>query len=341
MKKINIGIIGTGAIVERRHAPEYSNNTNAEIAGFCDMNLQRAEEFAQKYGGKAYQDYRDMIKDPSIDAVVVCTSNSTHAQISIDALTNGKHVLCEKPMATTLEDCLAMKKAAEENNVKLMIAHNQRFTFPHQKAKEIIDNGSLGKVLWFSTNLAHPGPENFSVEKKATWYLSKSNSGFGVLTDLGIHKTDLLMWLLGERITEVSCMAGTFDKKLENGEFIDTYDNAVSTLKTENGIIGAMVNSYTNYGDWNNRTEIYLTGGVIKVHHNEAYPLEIITKDGERTIYPAEEGIVNSRINDAFVECIVRDTEAAVTAEQAINAMKVVLALNEANVNMKSVKIDY
>lgn len=340
MKKVNIGIIGTGAIVEKRHAIECFRNEKINLVAFCDLNLERAQELANKYDALAYSDYNEMLKNPDIDAVIVCTSNSTHASISIEAMKNGKHVLCEKPMAMSLEECNEMIKVAKENNVKLMVAHNQRFTYAHSKAKEILDKKELGDVLWFSTTLAHPGPEYFSVQKNNTWYLNKKNSGFGVLSDLGIHKADLLMWLLGEKIIEVNCMAGTLDKKDNEGNLIDIPDNAMSLLKTERGILGTMANSYTNYGDWNNATFIYCTNGVMKIHHDITYPLEIITRDKKRTLYK-DEGEIDSKISEKFVEAIIEDKIEPVTAEEARNAMKLIISLNEAAKNKQTIKIEY
>ena len=149
-----------------------------------------------------------------------------------------------------------------------------------------------------------------------------------------------MLWLLGEKIVEVSCMADTLDKRNSNGNLIDIPDNAVSILRTESGILGTMVNSYTNYGDWNNATFIYCTKGVMKIHHDNNYPLEIITRDKKRTLYK-DEGEIDSKISDKFVDAIINDEGEAVTAEQARNAMKLVISLNESSKNKQFIKIEY
>ena len=124
MKKI--GIIGCGRIAQERHIPEYAENPDAELAGFYDINMERAAKLADKY-------------DPKIDAVSVCAANSAHAEITIAALKAGKHVLCEKPMGVTYEECKSMTEAARESGKYLMIGQNQRLAKAHVKAKELLE----------------------------------------------------------------------------------------------------------------------------------------------------------------------------------------------------------
>ena len=113
---MKVGIIGCGKIAQVRHIPEYLDNPQAEIAGYYDFNLERAKELADRFGGKAYETVEDLLADPEIDAVSVCAANNAHAEVTIKALNAGKHVLCEKPMATTIEDCEAMVKASDDNH---------------------------------------------------------------------------------------------------------------------------------------------------------------------------------------------------------------------------------
>ena len=183
---INIGIIGCGKITQVRHLPEYAENPQAHLTGLYDINQSRAEELTRKYGGKAYSSIEEMLTDPEIDAVSVCTSNATHAQITIQALEAGKHVLCEKPMATTLKDCEAMAAAAKKNGKHLMIGHNQRLAEAHALGKKLIDQGIIGRILTFRTSFGHSGPETWSVDSgKNVWFFDKnagvygSNGGFG------------------------------------------------------------------------------------------------------------------------------------------------------------------
>ena len=144
---IRIGIIGCGKIAQVRHLPEYAANPHVELAGYYDLNTQRAQEMAAQYGGKVYDSYFDLLNDPSIDAVSICVENRSHAEITTYALYAGKHVLCEKPMAVTLAECESMVAAAERNGKHLMIGHNMRFDPVHRKAKELLDGGIIGDIV--------------------------------------------------------------------------------------------------------------------------------------------------------------------------------------------------
>ena len=177
-----IGIIGCGKIAQVRHIPEYAENPHAQLAGFYDLNTQRAAELAAQYGAKAYESAEAMLADPSIDAVSVCVANHAHAPITIAALKAGKHVLCEKPMATTLEECEEMVKTARETGKFLMIGHNQRLAKAHAVAKELIDQGMIGRIITFRTTFGHGGPETWSVDPgKNTWFFDKNKAAMGAM----------------------------------------------------------------------------------------------------------------------------------------------------------------
>ena len=132
--------------------------------------------------------------------------------LTIAALRAGKHVLCEKPMATTLADCEAMAAAARESGKFLMIGQNQRLTKAHQKARQLVADGVLGDILTFRTTFGHGGPETWSVDPgKNTWFFDKSKAAMGAMADLGIHKTDLIQYLLGQTVVEATAKVTTLE----------------------------------------------------------------------------------------------------------------------------------
>ena len=225
MSTLKVGVIGCGSIAYYRHLPEYHANKKVEIVAVCDIDAVRAEKVAMQYGAQAFSDYKEVLKLAEIDAVSVCIPNYLHAPVSIDALNAGKHVLCEKPMATSKEEAEAMIKAAKTNEKTLMIAHNQRFVASHQTAKQIIDSGKLGKIYSFKTTFGHPGPEAWSVDGADSWFFNKKQAFIGAMGDLGVHKSDLMRYLLGE-FTEVGAFIETSAKK--NTE-VD--DNAICILR--------------------------------------------------------------------------------------------------------------
>ena len=145
-----------------------------------------------------------LLEDPNVDAVSICSANTSHAQIAVAALEAGKHVLCEKPMATTLEDCERMVSAAKKSGKKLMIDQNQRLAGAHVKARELIEQGEIGSVITFATAFRHGGPETWSVDPgQSTWFFDKKRAAMGAMADLGVHKTDLIQYLIGQTVDEV------------------------------------------------------------------------------------------------------------------------------------------
>lgn len=338
---MKIGIIGCGAITRFRHAPECDSNPNIEIAGFFDLVMDRAQELVERYGGRIYSTYEDMLMDETVDGVIVCTSNATHAEVTIKSLRAGKHVLCEKPLATIIEDGIAMDKAAKEAGKLLMIAQNQRMDIAHVKAKEIINSGELGKVISFKTEFSHSGPENWGVDKtKNTWFFNKNAAILGAMGDLGVHKIDLMRWMLEEEFVSISAIVGAFDKKDSDGEPIGVDDNAICLLTTNNGIVGTVTASWSNYGLVDNSTKIYCTKGVIKIYETPQYGIEVLMKNGESIQYklPAQP---RSGIVDAFADAVVKGKESPISAGDAVKTLKVIFAALEASKSGNRLSIEY
>ncbi|MCJ8007718.1 Gfo/Idh/MocA family protein [Lederbergia wuyishanensis] len=327
MSKLKVAVVGCGSIARYRHLPEYAANDQVELVAVCDIVEDRAKEMAEQYGAKAYTDYKTMLDEADVDVVSVCTPNYLHAPVSIDALNAGKHVLCEKPMATSEEDALAMIEAAKNNNKKLMIAHNQRFVPSHEKARELIENGEVGKIYGFRTAFGHPGPEGWSIDGKDSWFFRKEEAFIGAMGDLGVHKTDLMRYLLGEEFVEVGAFVEAGAKK---DSTVD--DNAVCVLKSESGIIGTLAASWA-YQKEDNSTVIYGEKGVIRLEDDPEYSLIVHYRNGETKnfdlgkIQSNEEGGQNStRVIENFVNSIVNDTEPPINGEEGMKSLKVVLA---------------
>jgi predicted dehydrogenase len=334
---IKVGIIGCGKIAQVRHIPEYAANPNTEVYGFYDINLARAEELAQQYGGKAFASYDELLADPAIEAVSVCAANHVHAEITIAALKAGKHVLCEKPMAVTLPECEAMVAAAKESGKYLMIGQNQRLAKAHAKAKELIERGAIGKVLTFRTIFGHGGPETWSVDPgKNTWFFDKTKAAMGAMADLGIHKTDMIQYVLGSKIVKTQAVLTTLDKRDATGGLIGVDDNAICIYQMENGVIGTMTASWTYYAAEDNTTVIYGTKGELRLYDDPKYSVQQINADGTRIDYQIDQIQTNdnqtaSGIIDLFVDCLVEQKEPEISGENVLHAMKAVFASIESS----------
>ena len=334
---IRVGIIGCGKIAQVRHIPEYVANPNVELYGFYDINQTRTEELAKKYGGKAFASYEELLADETIEAVSVCAANHVHAEITIAALKAGKHVLCEKPMAVTLSECEAMVAAAEESGKYLMIGQNQRLAKAHAKAKELIEQGAIGKVLTFRTIFGHGGPETWSIDPGSNvWFFDKTKAAMGAMADLGIHKTDMIQYVLGSKIVKTQAVLTTLDKKDATGSLIGVDDNAICIYQMENGIIGTMTASWTYYAAEDNTTVIYGTKGELRLYDDPKYSVQQINADGTRIDYQIDQIQTNdnqtaSGIIDLFVDCLVEKKEPEISGANVLHAMKAVFASIESS----------
>lgn len=343
---IEVGIIGCGKIAQVRHIPEYQQNEDAKLVGYYDFNLERAKELAERYGGRAYESVEAMLEDPEIDAVSVCVANNAHAEISMKALNAGKHVLCEKPMATTMEDCESMVITAKENGKFLMIGQNQRLAKAHVKAKELLAQGVIGKVLTFRTTFGHGGPETWSIDPgKASWFFDKKRAAMGAMADLGIHKTDLIQYLLDTKVTETFAAVTTLDKRDAGGNLIGVDDNAICVYKMENGVIGTMTASWTFYGKEDNSTVLYGTEGIMEIYADDVYSIKVTLKDGSRICYDIDRIQTNdnqtkSGIIDAFVEAVRDGKEPAISGSSVLSAMRAVFGSLESAEKGKIIQVD-
>lgn len=331
---MKVGIIGCGKIAEVRHAPEYHENPHCLLAGYYNHTREKAEALARQYGGTVY-DSVEALLDSDIDAVSVCTSNNSHASIAIQAMRAGKHVLCEKPMAISLEECEAMVETSRKTGKMLMIALNQRLAKAHVKAREILASGELGEILTFETHFSHPGPEGWT-GKANSWFFDKKTAQFGVMADLGVHKTDLLYYLTGKKIVKTMAMLSTMDKRYPDGQLVDVDDNAIALYTLENGAVGTMHVSWTNYGAEDNSTKIYCQGGVLRMYDDPRYSLILERKDGTVVPYQLDQLTSNkdqtsgertsTGVIDAFAEAVVTGCPPAISGESALHAMKVIFA---------------
>lgn len=343
---VKIGIIGCGKIAQVRHIPEYVANPHVHLEGLFDINGDRAGELAVQYGCKAYGSYEELLADPEIEAVSVCVANNAHAEISIAALKAGKHVLCEKPMAVTLEECEAMVRTARECGKYLMIGQNQRLAKAHRKAKELIAQGAIGKVLTFRTIFGHGGPETWSVDPgKDVWFFDKKKAAMGAMADLGIHKTDLIQYITGQKVVETQAVLTTLDKRDATGGLIGVDDNAICIYRLEGGAIGTMTASWTYYAAEDNTTVIYGTKGMLRLYDDPVYSVQLFTADGEKVMYEIDQIQTNdnqtkSGIIDLFVESLVEKKEPEISGESVLSAMRAVFGSIESSECGCAVKVN-
>ncbi|MGV3487564.1 MAG: Gfo/Idh/MocA family protein [Tuberibacillus sp.] len=340
MDKIRVGVIGCGSIARFRHLPEYAAHPNVDIAAVCDSSAARSNEIARQYGAEAYTDYEQLLKNNEIDAISVCLPNYLHAPVTIAALNAGKHVLCEKPMATSREEAEAMIQAAKENGKRLMIAHNQRFVASHQKAKQLLESGELGKVYSFKTTFGHRGPEGWSIDGADSWFFNKEQALIGALGDLGVHKADLIRYLLGE-VSEVAAFVQTSAKANTNVD-----DNAVCVLKMENGAIGTLTASWSYVAGEHNATIIFTEKAVLRLEDDPDASFIAEYADGKVERFQLgkiqtndEGGQSTSHVIDHFIDSVLNNKTPLITGEEGMKSLNVILAALESSETGRFVKV--
>ncbi|MCL2500410.1 MAG: Gfo/Idh/MocA family oxidoreductase [Defluviitaleaceae bacterium] len=205
---MKVAIIGCGTIANGEHIPAYLKNKDAEIAYFCDILPERAEKAVEEYGcGKAVTDYREVLADPEVVAVSICTPNKGHAEIAIAAMRAGKHVLCEKPAARTYAEALEMQKTQHETGMTLNIGVVNRFNKAVNLIKERIDAGELGEVYHVYVSFR----AFRSIPGLGGAFTTKAIAGGGALIDWGVHFLDIVMYCCGD--PKVHTVSGeTFSK---------------------------------------------------------------------------------------------------------------------------------
>lgn len=241
--KIGFSIIGTG-MWAGTHARACKANPHVEIVGLADIREGAAESFARAHGldVPTFADYRKLLAMDGLDAVIIVTPNNVHAPISIAAAEAGKHILCQKPMATTLADAEAMVAAVEKAGVRGMVAYTKRFFKTSPFLQYILRSEDLGHVyhiraFYFQNWLSNPAIPRI-------WRLQREMSGTGVLGDLGAHVIDLVRYLVGEDIVRVTAMMKTFVTErpsLTDGkkkETVDVEDAVMFGAEFENGAMG-------------------------------------------------------------------------------------------------------
>lgn len=328
MTMINIAVIGCGSIAKHRHLPEYAQNEHVNIVAVCDIVETRVKTMAEQYGARSYTDYTELLAQEQVDAVSVCLPNALHAPVSIAALDAGAHVLCEKPMATSKEEADQMIEAAKRNGKKLMIGHNQRFVPSHEKAKQLIASGEAGKIYSFRTAFGHGGPEAWSADGAESWFFRKKDAFIGAMGDLGVHKADLLRYILGEEFVDV---AGFIANNAKENITVD--DNAVCILRSESGVIGTLAASWAYKPQEDNSTIIYGEKATLRLEDDPEHSLIVQYATGEVVKYQLgkiqsneEGGQSNSHVIDHFIEAIVTDTEPLINGEEGKRSLEIILA---------------
>ena len=229
------GLIGCGRIASR-HAQSISELGDARLVAVADVVASRAERYAKEYQADAYVDYRRLLERRDIDVVTICTPSGMHAQMAIDAMQVGKHVIVEKPMALKLEDADRMIATAKSLGVKLCVVLQNRYNPPMQDLRRVIDEGRLGKLLLGNATVRWYRPQEYYEDG---WHGTWEMDG-GALMNQSIHHIDALQWLMGE-VESVFAYTATLAHKMQ------AEDTGVAVIRFKSGAIGSVEGSTVTF----------------------------------------------------------------------------------------------
>lgn len=226
MEKAKIGVIGLGGVAQVVHLPTLAKLNNVEVVSVCEINQNRLNTVADKFGVKErYKDHQIMLEKSDIDAVIIATPTNTHKDVAIDCLNAGKDVLVEKPLARSYDEAKSIVDAAKKNNRKLMVGMNLRFRPDAMLLRSLINSGEIGTPYYVRAGWIK---RQSSAEK---WFTKKEQSGGGVILDLGIHLIDLSLWVLGyPEIESVSTQSYSHNTK-------NVEDTSISFIKCKNSSV--------------------------------------------------------------------------------------------------------
>lgn len=349
---VKVGIIGSGLIARLAHAPGYQN-AGAEIVATADIVGERAKKLAEDFSiAHTFTDYRDLLARPDIEAVSVCVPNHLHKEVTIAALQAGKHVLCEKPMAMTVQEAKDMLQASQKAGKILMLGFNNRFRSDVQRLKKAIDRGELGEIYYAKTGYIRRRGTPFG------WFTVKEESGGGPVIDLGVHVIDMTRYLMGNP-KPVSVMAATYQKfghytlmdtdawcssdvkeGRRSGEEFDVEDLATALIRFDNGATIVVEASWaSNIGE---RDSVYASLCGDKAGAQLTPELTVFSEqDGMLTDKKINTVAKNSHAEEVkhFVACVKDGTTPISTAQHGVEIQQILNAIYESAKLGRSVEI--
>ena len=254
MQRTKVAILGAGFISEIHLESYHRFIPEAEVVAVYARNPDKAKEFAEKHHiAKWYTDVDKLINESQCEIVDICLPNFLHADACIKAAQAGKHIIIEKPLAITLEECDAMIDACKKANVKLMYAEELCFAPKYERVRHLVKEGAVGDVYMLKQSEKHSGPHT-------DWFYDINLAGGGVLMDMGCHAMQWFRWMLGnvKAKSVYASMSTVYHKQRTKGE-----DNSVVIVEFENGVTAVAENSWAKHGGMDDKSEVHGSGGVI------------------------------------------------------------------------------
>jgi len=346
MSTVKVGVIGLG--MGAGHLKSFEAAEQAEVVAICDLDEARLnKQAAGRPHVKTFTDYKEMLAMEGLQAVSIALPNYLHAPVTIDALRAGKHVLCEKPMAMNAQQAQEMKAVAEQEGRILMMHFNMRYSPLARSLKRLADSGAIGDVYHVATTYTrrdgYPGLGR-GLTGHGAWFTQKDKSGGGPLIDLGVHRIDFALWLIGYP-RPVAASGQTYDwmarRKFRAPEVkFDCEDFSTGMIRFENGCTMYAVASWDGYQKSGGELtmKIYGTEGAIFQEGSEAWLCRV--ENGVPTTSAIEPMDSKATCESDFVDSIAEGKEPPATAGHGVIVSKILDALYESSETAKEVRIE-
>lgn len=319
MKKLNVGIIGAGRIGQVHAKSITYHIPQAKIVAISDIYYEGAKKVAESLGiPNAYEDYHEILNNPEIDAVLICSSTDTHADIAVEAAEAGKHIFCEKPVDLTVAKIKKVIAAVEKAGVKLQIGFNRRYDHNFAEIKRLANDGKLGKLQTIKITSRDPEPPSIDYVKV---------SG-GIFLDMTVHDFDMARFIGGEVEEVYANAAVTVDEAIGEAGDVDT---ALIALKFKNGAIGVIDNCRKACYGYDQRLEVFGTGGQASAANDTPTNVSYINENGNMTdkpLYFFLERYMQSFTDEMteFINAVQNDELTKTTVNDGLEALRLGLA---------------
>jgi len=319
MSTVTVGLLGGGGIVDAHIRGYRSYAELIEVVAVADVVAETAHRRAAELGAAAYTDFRQMIAEAEFDAVDICLPHHLHAEAIVTAAQAGKHILCEKPLCLTVEQASQVQQTVSAAGVTLMCAHNQLYLPVVAKAKELLDEGVLGRVYEVRTtdsfyNDFHP--------ESMGWRASVATSGGGELMDTGYHPTYLMLHFAGASPVEATALLSQHRLSFMEGE-----DSAQVLVRFENGVVGHLVTSWAyDPPPGTERFSIIGEGGTLR---SDGLSLTLTPRGSRSETYDFEAVDSYALEIGRFADCLQRGTRPVHTEKEGIDVLCLILAAYE------------
>lgn len=278
MKLIHWGFIGCGDVVERKSGPAFSDIAGSDVVAVMSRTEERARSYAERHGVKHwYTDAQKLIDDPEVNAVYVATPPSTHAIMAMMAMRAGKPVYVEKPLAATYDDCIRINRVSEETGQPCFVAYYRRYLPYFQRVKQIVADGTLGRIMNVQIRFAVP-PRSCDYGESLPWRLQPEIAGGGYFYDLAPHQLDLLQDIFGVIVKASGFCAN-------RGELYQAEDNVSACFLFENGLPASGSWCFTGHESAReDRIDIIGELGTLSFSVFELNPIVLMTSEGHQVI---------------------------------------------------------